>query len=197
MNTNKIPVTFRAGLEEMKPSERRRVIQTLLQGTKYHHHNAIKQNQPIATSVTPLNIIDNHDPVLGLGGLYPIGAQQVIDSSSDYRNSGVSSVNDGKAPVCSICLFPCNETDSETIAVPSCKHTFHSDCILEWLLSSDHCPYCRAEIMEPGGLLEMAENVLGSNRVMELKSKAIMKTLTTIDNNNSLLGLGGLYPIRV
>ena len=42
---------------------------------------------------------------------------------------------------CSICYSPILSTESGIIT--PCGHTFHIDCIKEWLKESDLCPYCR------------------------------------------------------
>ena len=44
---------------------------------------------------------------------------------------------------CSICLQTLN---SQKIKVLPCEHTFHTDCILEWLTNTNTCPICRKSI---------------------------------------------------
>lgn len=50
-------------------------------------------------------------------------------------------------PECSICLVEVStssETDlKESCTLVECRHTFHTKCILPWLLSSASCPNCR------------------------------------------------------
>ena len=50
--------------------------------------------------------------------------------------------------VCSICL--CEYEENEEIGLspnPECKHVFHKDCIVEWLMKHDECPCCRKEYL--------------------------------------------------
>lgn len=47
-------------------------------------------------------------------------------------------------PVCCICLVNLDNTADILI----CKHTFHSQCIQEWLKYSRWCPLCRQDVGE-------------------------------------------------
>jgi SUMO ligase MMS21 Smc5/6 complex component len=44
--------------------------------------------------------------------------------------------------ICAICL----DSIIRGIALPSCNHIFHKDCILGWLRQASTCPYCRSTI---------------------------------------------------
>ncbi|GFS86984.1 hypothetical protein TNCV_1280441 [Trichonephila clavipes] len=45
---------------------------------------------------------------------------------------------------CSICL---SSDDSEQYTLSQCKHTFHSNCLKQWVESGKHtCPYCRGQL---------------------------------------------------
>jgi hypothetical protein len=46
---------------------------------------------------------------------------------------------------CLICQFQYEEGD--VVAVLPCGHNFHHDCVDQWLLTKDHCPYCRQSIV--------------------------------------------------
>jgi hypothetical protein len=46
---------------------------------------------------------------------------------------------------CLICQFQYDEGD--IVAVLPCRHNFHHDCVDQWLLTKDHCPYCRQSIV--------------------------------------------------
>lgn len=44
---------------------------------------------------------------------------------------------------CQICLrYPV--LDDELIPIPPCYHTFHAECIIQWLKHSGACPICRS-----------------------------------------------------
>jgi len=46
---------------------------------------------------------------------------------------------------CSICL--CDFTQSEKVkVVPRCGHTFHEDCLENWLVKRFRCPNCNLDI---------------------------------------------------
>ncbi len=45
---------------------------------------------------------------------------------------------------CIICL--CDYEIGENVVTISCTHSFHTDCIREWLNSHNHCPICKHEI---------------------------------------------------
>ncbi|RLN06498.1 hypothetical protein BBJ28_00020213 [Nothophytophthora sp. Chile5] len=63
----------------------------------------------------------------------------------------VATVEPAKTSQCMICLDDVdnthehNEEDNAPIELP-CKHTFHRECIFEWLLFQYHCPVCRAQV---------------------------------------------------
>lgn len=42
--------------------------------------------------------------------------------------------------ICVICL---EQMDNSTFTLKSCKHTFHSHCIHQWLSTNSTCPICR------------------------------------------------------
>lgn len=44
---------------------------------------------------------------------------------------------------CPICLETMEIGRSNSLASMSCEHTFHKDCIIEWLRHSNMCPICR------------------------------------------------------
>jgi hypothetical protein len=47
---------------------------------------------------------------------------------------------------CLVCQFP-YET-AECLRRLPCGHCFHTDCVDQWLMSKDCCPYCRTAIVE-------------------------------------------------
>jgi hypothetical protein len=46
---------------------------------------------------------------------------------------------------CLICQFQYQE--GNVVEVLPCGHNFHHDCVDQWLLTKDHCPYCRQSIV--------------------------------------------------
>jgi hypothetical protein len=47
--------------------------------------------------------------------------------------------------MCSICLSDFKEGDNVSV-LPKCKHTFHYDCLADWIKLKNNCPLCRLKI---------------------------------------------------
>ena len=47
--------------------------------------------------------------------------------------------------VCPICLEKL-DASNEDVLVTDCNHTFHNDCLVEWLNINTKCPYCRQRL---------------------------------------------------
>jgi hypothetical protein len=46
--------------------------------------------------------------------------------------------------LCSICLTDLQQQENNTHIIPECGHSFHSNCLIEWLRIGDKsCPMCR------------------------------------------------------
>ncbi|VYS62079.1 unnamed protein product [Arabidopsis thaliana] len=77
--------------------------------------------------------------------------KEVIESFPTFLYSEVKELKIGKGGVeCAICLSEFE--DQETLRwMPPCSHTFHANCIDEWLSSWSTCPVCRANLsLKPG-----------------------------------------------
>jgi hypothetical protein len=69
---------------------------------------------------------------------------------------------------CAICLS--DFVPGEMVVTgTSCTHIFHKPCAFEWLEKQDHCPYCRKEMMTPSEMKSTAEEVLGEQRVVQMR----------------------------
>ena len=76
-------------------------------------------------------------------------SQRLRRSSSASSSSSVTPRGDGrnyfKYKTCSICLA--DFTKGEKVKVlPNCGHTFHGDCLEQWLIRQFRCPNCNMEI---------------------------------------------------
>ena len=69
----------------------------------------------------------------------------VYDDHDDNITSLSSSSFTTTTPCCSICLESYSEGDLLS-EIRSCQHTFHHDCLDQWIHRSRSCPYCRRGI---------------------------------------------------
>lgn len=47
---------------------------------------------------------------------------------------------------CPICLVKFSEgIDAKAVRLPTCGHTYHSECLIRWLNKTSSCPLCRQE----------------------------------------------------
>lgn len=47
---------------------------------------------------------------------------------------------------CGICLDALNNNTKKTIKTKECGHTFHADCLNQWITKNPSCPYCRTKL---------------------------------------------------
>ena len=192
INDKKLPTTNRAGLEGMKPSERKLVLQQVFRNTTSDYRSGIecaKMNDPTEyddstenNSTTGNDIESNVEETAGCGTKTSIRGSFRQSILASFRSlSTVGGIGDWDCrrsstgeenAVCSICLLPFEEGCKVTTSTDAvhCHHMFHSDCIMEWLSKNDHCPYCRSEMMSSEELFHAAKEVLGRRRVVELTS---------------------------
>ncbi|KAL2518601.1 E3 ubiquitin ligase BIG BROTHER-related [Abeliophyllum distichum] len=66
--------------------------------------------------------------------------------SVNYKSQGIQ---DGSSDSCVICRL--EYEDGDTLTVLSCKHSYHPECINNWLRINKVCPVCSAEVVSPSG----------------------------------------------
>lgn len=86
------------------------------------------------------------------------------DYSSDLSHSYLPSHT---SPGCFFLDFV--EDGEVVLSGTSCNHLFHKSCAFEWLSKHDHCPYCRKEMMTADEMRETAQELLGEERVLEMR----------------------------
>ncbi|KAF3684226.1 hypothetical protein FXO38_00402 [Capsicum annuum] len=72
-------------------------------------------------------------------------SQIVIEKLPKYIFRSVNTCGESQEVTCAICLQDFKDGDSARL-LPSCKHSFHTKCIDEWLIRHGSCPICRVEI---------------------------------------------------
>ena len=100
---------------------------------------------------------------------------------------------------CRICFEEVGSTNTISSKRLSCGHSFHPDCIMNWFVTSDECPVCRAK-QEGDAILQFREKVEDSMRVkykdaidsLETEVQNLKETLRlqTMFVNSSAEGVG-------
>lgn len=109
-------------------------IVTSLATLLYLHYH---RNHNITTLSVPVNV-----PVIALGL-----KADAIDSIPIFLHESIMVGNTGKdkKEECTICLEMFE--DGEKVKVlPVCLHTYHSDCVDNWLKHKSSCPLCRSSL---------------------------------------------------
>jgi hypothetical protein len=93
---------------------------------------------------------------------------------------------------CVICSDPFSSTDdhgNQVLAVISCGHTFHTNCLLEWLERCKSCPVCRSPA---ANIVQSTQNVhlLNINEVDDVTFERLLEDMSKEkDKEISLLRL--------
>lgn len=77
-------------------------------------------------------------------------AREKIDQQPTFKfdPEAVKGMDENDCNVkCLVCQFA-YEKDETLRRMTRCNHCFHKDCIDQWLMSKDFCPYCRKSIVE-------------------------------------------------
>ena len=78
--------------------------------------------------------------------------QEVGVCEEEFERACTSTPNSDHDPscVCSICMIPLRTGDEGCVTLAVCNHTFHRNCLREWMVSRDHhtCPMCRADAFD-------------------------------------------------
>lgn len=77
-----------------------------------------------------------------------IGRQREEERDAERRRNFVATLLQTQKiqskETCSICLEPLN---GEVAMSRNCKHRFHRDCLVEWLVRREDCPVCRRNFL--------------------------------------------------
>lgn len=85
--------------------------------------------------------------------------------SFDYLKTG----SKGSSPVdCAVCLDGFKSGDKCRL-LPVCNHSFHADCVDEWLVKNPNCPICRSNASSLRfGDVEMCEDGVSERSHVEV-----------------------------
>ncbi|XP_010261280.1 PREDICTED: E3 ubiquitin ligase BIG BROTHER-related [Nelumbo nucifera] len=89
----------------------------------------------------------SYEELLALGevvGTESRGLSADMIASLPSVSYNAQSNQDGSTDQCVICRL--DYEDGETLTVLSCKHSYHSECITNWLQINKVCPVCSAEV---------------------------------------------------
>ena len=78
-----------------------------------------------------------------------------IHAISSFFDYSEHNDNNESTTSCSICLSKFE--DGEEICFspnPECSHSFHKECIVEWLMMHNECPYCRRNYLSSSDNIE-------------------------------------------
>lgn len=76
--------------------------------------------------------------------------EEVVGLSQEQINQIPETTSIPKNETCSICLTEIQGENESARKLP-CNHFFHSHCIVQWLLISSKCPFCRHQLGNNGG----------------------------------------------
>ncbi|CAL5052266.1 unnamed protein product [Urochloa decumbens] len=102
--------------------------------------------------VGPPGVLAPYPRAMAAVPVVPAVALPYFPYAAAARGGAPSSGGQGQASsetstvVCAICLDPLQQ-GQPCSEVPSCRHTFHRDCVGAWARSSNTCPLCRVEIL--------------------------------------------------
>lgn len=87
----------------------------------------------------------------------------------DVEAPNDETVDSDRGQECLICMDSFSEGDSVAFSI-HCDHVFHHQCIAEWLLKHNDCPYCRRSVIPEKKLTRKHSRMLKAEK--QKKSEA-------------------------
>lgn len=76
-------------------------------------------------------------------------AMPIDSSDNEFEYDGEADLQE--RPMCAICLELFKAGDEVSSSHDKkCAHVFHRECVLEWLLKHESCPFCRRKFIHQG-----------------------------------------------
>lgn len=89
-----------------------------------------------------------------------------------YEDETVAS---DQAEECAICISPYDVGDVRIFS-KKCPHSFHKDCLFEWLVKNHHeCPCCRSEMISKSELKETSASLVGTERLAQALASSMVE----------------------
>ena len=80
-----------------------------------------------------------------------------------------------QADICAICICPYDEGDIRIFS-KRCPHSFHKDCLFEWLVKDHHeCPCCRSEMVSKSEVKETSASLVGTERLAQALASTMVE----------------------
>lgn len=89
-----------------------------------------------------------------------------------YEDETVAS---DQAEECAICICPYDVGDIRIFS-KKCPHSFHKDCLFEWLVKNHHeCPCCRSEMVSKSEVKETSASLVGTERLAQALASTMVE----------------------
>ncbi len=99
------------------------------------------------------------------------------DTSShiSYFSFEDETIASDQADMCAICICPYYEGDIRIFS-KRCPHSFHKDCLFEWLVKGhDECPCCRTDMISKSEVKETSASLIGTERLAQALASTMVE----------------------
>jgi len=99
------------------------------------------------------------------------------DTSShvSYFSYDDETIASDQADMCAICICPYDEGDIRIFS-KRCPHSFHKDCLFEWLVKGhDECPCCRIDMVSKSEVKETSASLIGTERLAQALASTMVE----------------------
>jgi hypothetical protein len=80
---------------------------------------------------------------------WTVQAEKVISQLPSFHFNPSTKISaDADDSECKCLVCQCSYEDGELLRRLRCGHCFHGDCVAQWLMTKDVCPYCRQSVVE-------------------------------------------------
>jgi len=99
--------------------------------------------------------------------LKPVESYVTDASSVSYFSYEDVSIDENELEMCAICLCAYEEGDIRIFS-KRCTHSFHKECVFEWLVKGhEECPCCRANMVTKSEIKETSASLIGTERLAQ------------------------------